>query len=121
MKIFGIGTDIVNIKRIEKILIKQKKFFINKIFTKKELNQLNLQSKSLASSIAKKFAAKEAFAKAFGTGFGKDLSFKDIEIFNKKSGQPYIQTNKKKFSKFKYKLSLSDDYPWAIAFAIIIK
>ena len=36
MKIFGIGTDIVNIKRIEKILIKQKKIFINKIFTKKE-------------------------------------------------------------------------------------
>jgi holo-[acyl-carrier protein] synthase len=121
MKIFGIGTDIINIKRVEKILIKQKKIFINKIFTKKELNQLNLQSKSLPSSIAKKFAAKEAFAKAFGTGFGKDLSFKDVEIFNKKSGQPYIKTNKKKFSKFKYKLSLSDDYPWAIAFAIIIK
>ena len=121
MKILGIGTDIVNVIRIEKILKKNKKNFLEKIFTNKEISLLKLKSKYIASTIAKKFAAKEAFAKAMGTGIGSSLSFRNIEVLSLKSGQPYLKLAGKNKIKVISKLSLSDDYPWAIAFVIILK
>ena len=121
MNILGIGTDIVNIKRVEKILKNNKKIFLEKIFTKEEIKSLKLKSTNLSSTISKRFAAKEAFAKAMGTGFGSKLSFKNIEILHYKSGQPYIKQSGKNKIKIFSKLSLSDDYPWALAFVIIFK
>ena len=90
MEIFGIGTDIVNTKRFNKIFNKYGNNFINKIFSKKEIIYCNSKNDSMAS-FSKRFAAKEAFSKAIGTGFGKGLSLKNIEIINNKSGKPSIR------------------------------
>jgi len=127
MNIFGIGTDIINIKRLEKSLKKNGKKLRNKIFTEKEI----LYCESKKNSIpyyAKRFAAKEAFVKALGTGFRKNITFKNIEISNDNFGKPSIKINgsvnnflKKKIKNKNYKiyLSLSDDLPWAQATVII--
>ena len=127
MKIFGIGTDIVNIKRINKILKRKGCTFKNKIFSKKEITYCD-KKKTPASFYAKRFAAKEAFSKALGTGINKDVSLKNIEVFNDLLGKPEIKLKgnldyilKKRMKKNKYKiyLSLSDDAPWAQATVII--
>lgn len=123
MNVIGLGTDIVNMNRVKKIYSKYGNQFINKILT--ETEKKTPQLKNIAS-IAKRFAAKEAISKAIGYGFSKGVHFKNIEIYNDKSGKPYAQLNGKaktilnKISK-KYNifLSLSDDKPWAVATALI--
>ena len=90
MNIFGIGTDIVNTKRIEKSIKMYGNKFKNKIFTKKEIRYCE-NKKNPAPFYAKRFAAKEAFTKALGTGIRKGISLKDIEIFNDTSGKPNIK------------------------------
>jgi len=126
MHIFGIGTDIVNIKRIEKSIKSNGEKFKKKIFSKNEINYCE-KKKNPFPFYAKRFAAKEALSKAIGTGIRKDIKFKNIEISNNKKGKPSIKlkgsTNlflKKKIKKkyFIY-LSLSDDMPWAQATVII--
>ena len=127
MKIFGIGTDIVNIKRIEQSLKKHKFTFKNKIFSKKEISYCE-KRKNPSSFYAKRFAAKEAFSKALGTGITKGVNFKDIEISNNPQGKPSIflkrdlaayLKKKVKYKKYDIHLSLSDDKPWAQATVII--
>ena len=127
MNIFGIGTDIVNIKRMDKSLKKYGLKFKNKVFSKNEIFYCENKNNPPAF-YAKRFAAKEAFAKALGTGIGKGISLKNIEIFNDKLGKPNIKLKgkidnlvKKKIKKSKYNiyLSLSDDKPWAQATVII--
>ena len=127
MKIFGIGTDIVNIKRMDNSLKKYGLHFKNKIFSKKEILYCE-KRKNSSSFYAKRFAAKEAFSKALGTGIKKGIYFKNIEIANDDLGKPSIILNgatasflKKKLKKKKYyvHLSLSDDRPWAQATVII--
>ena len=126
MTILGLGTDIVNIKRIEKILKKNKKNFIDKILHSKEKRG----KKITAEYLSKKFSAKEAFSKALGTGIGKEIQFNEIIIINKSNGKPTIQIEKKaekrvlkklKVNKAKYFISISDDYPFALATVIISK
>ena len=127
MKIFGIGTDIVNIKRLEKSLKKNNTNFKNRIFSKKEIQYCEKKKKS-SSYYAKRFAAKEALSKALGTGIRKGINFKDIEIINNNYGKPTIKLRgstanflKKKIKNKKYSiyLSLSDDTPWAQATVIV--
>ena len=81
MKIFGIGTDIVNIKRIEKSLKLHGSRFKNNIFSKNEINYCE-KKKNSAAFYAKRFAAKEALSKALGTGIRKGINFKHIEVIN---------------------------------------
>lgn len=127
MKILGIGTDIVNIKRVKKVLKSSKNQFKKKIFSKVEIDYCE-KKKNPSSFYAKRFAAKEALSKALGTGFKKGVSFKNIEVFNDVSGKPKIKLKgstlsylKKKIKNKKYSihLSLSDDEPWAQATVII--
>ena len=127
MKIFGIGTDIVNIKRIDKILKKKNSNFKNRIFSSREIIYCD-NKKNPSSCYAKRFAAKEAFTKALGTGINKGISLKNIEIFNDSLGKPKIKLRgrvsnflKRKIKKKKYNIyiSLSDDAPWAQATVII--
>ena len=89
MKIFGIGTDIVNIRRIEQSLKKHKFSFKNKIFSKKEISYCE-KRKNPGAFYAKRFAAKEAFTKALGTGIRKGVNLKNIEITNNVHGKPSI-------------------------------
>jgi|TARA_B100001964_G_scaffold101712_1_gene113709 holo-[acyl-carrier protein] synthase len=127
MKIFGIGTDIVNIKRMDHSLKKHGSSFKNKIFSKKEIYYCERKDDPTAF-YAKRFAAKEAFGKALGTGIRKGVNFKNIEISNNVHGKPFIFLKgslanlvKKKLKNKKYDihLSLSDDKPWAHATVII--
>jgi holo-[acyl-carrier protein] synthase len=127
MKIFGIGTDIVNISRLEKILKRRNHHFKNKIFTKNEIKYCEKKRNSV-SFYAKRFAAKEALCKALGTGIKAGFTFKNIEIVNDTSGKPHIVLKKTAIQFFKKKvksklydihLSLTDDKPWAQATVII--
>jgi len=127
MKIFGIGTDIVNIKRVHKSLRKNKAIFKNRIFSKREIVYCDKKNNP-STFYAKRFAAKEALSKALGTGIRKGINFKDIEILNDNFGKPSIKLKgstanflKKKIKSKKYSiyLSLSDDLPWAQATVII--
>jgi len=127
MKIYGIGTDIVNINRVKKSLKKKNNAFKKKIFSKNEVLYCDSKKKPL-SFYAKRFAAKEAMSKALGTGIRKGINFKDIEVKNDKFGKPFISLKgstdkylRKKIKKKNYKiyLSLSDDVPWAQATVII--
>ena len=127
MKIFGLGTDIVNIKRIEDLLAKHGIIFKNKIFSTSEIAYCE-KKKNCAPYYAKRYAAKEAFLKALGVGIGKGFVLKNIEISNDKSGKPLIKLKGRTLSLFKKKikskkyqidLSLSDDNPWAHATVII--
>lgn len=127
MKIFGIGTDIVNIKRIDQSLKRYGFNFKTRIFSKKEISYCEKKNNP-SSFYAKRFAAKEAFTKALGTGIRKGVSLKNIEISNNVHGKPFISLKgnlsnylKKKIKNKKYDihLSLSDDKPWAQATVII--
>ena len=125
MTIYGIGTDIVSIKRIKSSL--KKKNFIKRIFDEKEI----LKCKKLTkyhNCFAKRFAAKEAFSKALGMGISNGINFNEITVLNNKSGKPYInlkgETKKKIKQIFKQKkttisLSLSDERDYAVAFVTI--
>jgi holo-[acyl-carrier protein] synthase len=127
MTILGIGVDIIQNKRIEKLL-KDKKF-INRTFTKNEISF----SKKISNNknyFAKRFAAKESFAKAIGTGFRKNLNLRDIEVLNDKLGKPFfsksvkikkIINNNFKTKKYDLFLSISDEKDYSIAFTILQK
>ena len=127
MNIIGNGVDIIKNSRINSSL--KIKGFLNRIFTKKEIQQ-GKKLKNKINFYAKRFAAKEAFVKAIGTGFRSEINFIDIEIKNYKNGKPYILLSKKlknflqkkfKIQKYKVFLSLSDEKDYSIAFVVIDK
>tara|TARA_B100000401_G_C52428723_1_gene541692 strand:+ start:164 stop:550 length:387 start_codon:yes stop_codon:yes gene_type:complete len=127
MSIIGIGVDIVNNKRLKKLV--KNRSFIERVFTNHEKkSSINLKNK--INYFSKRFAAKEAFSKATGFGISKNLHFKDIEVKNNKRGKPAINLNKstilylkKKFKvkSFKTNLSISDEKNYSIAYVIIEK
>ena len=125
MKILGIGVDIVENKRIKKLI--KNKSFLNRTFGKKEIRISN-SFKNKTNYFAKRFAAKEAFVKALGTGFRDNINFKDISIRNNSYGKPEFVLKssiknklKKKFKikKYNFFLSISDEKKYSIAFAIL--
>ena len=127
MDIIGNGVDIIKNSRINNSI--KTKGFLNRIFTKKEIEQ-GKKLKNKINYYAKRFAAKEAFVKAIGTGFRSEINFIDIEIKNYKNGKPYILLSKKlknfikekfKIKKYKVFLSLSDEKDFSIAFVVIDK
>jgi holo-[acyl-carrier protein] synthase len=122
--IYGVGTDIINIERVEHILSKNRDGFVRRVLSDHE--QLLFANKGdSASYCAKRFAAKEAFAKALGTGIGKIVSFQDLTIRNNDSGKPYFIPSEKlrlyllgKNIKHAH-LSLSDEKFNAVAFVVL--
>ena len=121
--IIGIGTDIVNIERIERILEKYGEVFLQKNFHQLEIERYNsLVSGKQAAYLAKRFAAKEAFAKALGSGIGKMVAFRDIAVINNDAGMPQLLVSADKIpdvTNYNIQISLSDDYPFAVAFVVI--
>jgi len=90
-----IGIDLIEISRIERVIERWGDKFLERIFTEKELKKNNV--KSPIEEIAARFAGKEAVSKALGTGLqlmgskGKvGVSWKEIEIFNRDSGKPFV-------------------------------
>lgn len=133
--IIGTGSDLCDIRRIEKTLARHAERFENRVFTKGE--QAKAQSRkgsannSIASTYAKRFAAKEACGKALGTGVGAGggIFWRDIEVVNLPSGKPTLKLsgNAKKAldyitpkgMKADIQLTLADEYPIAQAYVII--
>lgn len=120
--IIGIGTDIVEIIRIQKAMDRNPNF-VNKLFTKNEIEYL--KSRNMRSEfVAGKFAAKEAVAKALGTGF-REFDFRDIEIDKTTLGKPIVilrgkaKKMDKRLGKYKIHLSISHSKENAIAYAVL--
>ena len=128
--IIGIGTDILDVRRISKILNKYDQSFINRIYGSNEIKILKNKSKCINLFLGKRFAAKEATWKAIGPNRGDGLVFKEIETLNDINGKPYLyfsgttknyikQREKSSKSKFNFNISISDEPPYVIAFVII--
>ena len=122
MSIYGIGTDIVDVKRIA---LKQKhKGFFERVFTQNEISYCLKQAND-EQHFAARFAAKEAYMKAMGSGWMAQADFKDIEVKRNENGAPYIQLHGKTLDFFnalnlkKILVSLSHTKRSAIAFVII--
>lgn len=86
----GIGLDIIEMERIEKMINNQPKFVIRILTDKERMTFDTLKKSRQVEFLAGRFAAKEAFSKAYGTGLGEELSFQDIEIEYDERGKPYI-------------------------------
>ena len=121
MEIYGIGTDIIEISRIEKA-INQTALFKKKVYTEKEIEHIE-KKKNPYASYAGRFAAKEAVSKAFGTGvYGFSLS--DIEILNDEMGKPYVMLYnaiKEKAQGLVIQISISHSREYAVSTVIIYK
>ena len=115
----GIGTDIVEIERIKKAILRQG--FNKKVYTM--IEQFLIEENGIQTA-ATGFAAKEAIAKAFGTGFSKFLP-RDIEILRKTSGQPFCMLHGKALDIATERdittihISLSHCKDYAIAYVIL--
>ena len=88
--IIGIGSDIIDIRRIERSLDRFGRRFIDRIFTPVEQRKSEARAQR-AASYAKRFAAKEACAKALGTGFRAGVFWRDMGVVNLASGKPTMQ------------------------------
>jgi holo-[acyl-carrier protein] synthase len=119
--IIGIGTDIIEIYRIEKA-INRTNNFIKKLFTNNEIEYFTLKGFS-SNTIAGNFAAKEAVSKALGTGF-RGFGLKDIEILRDSLGKPIVHLSDKIYelidiADFNIYVSISHSKESAIAYAVM--
>jgi len=125
MKIFGVGTDIIEVERI-KSAIKNNSGFLNRVYTKNEIDYCMVKNKGKYSSFAARFAAKEAVAKSLAEGVSKNISLNEIELKNTDTGAPYIELLGKtyRFSRQlkikEIKISVSATENFAVAYAIAI-
>ncbi|MBR4106689.1 MAG: holo-ACP synthase [Alphaproteobacteria bacterium] len=127
--IVGLGTDIVSIERIAKLLSRNETTFIEKICSANEKKYLQ-SCADITPKLAKLWAVKEAAVKALGTGFVEGITFKDIELKHNNLGRPEVELKGKALqilekltsnSSANILVSLSDDKPWAQAIVIIEK
>jgi holo-[acyl-carrier protein] synthase len=88
--ILGMGTDLVDVRRIERTIERFGERFLDRVFTVHERARSERRSRR-AESYAKRFAAKEACAKALGTGFRQGVFFRDLGVVNLLSGRPTMQ------------------------------
>jgi len=122
--IYGIGVDIVDISRIERVLDRWGDRFVRRVFTEAEIEYCSRRGRP-ASRYALRFAAKEAFAKALGSGFRDGLSFRQIEVINNTQGKPYLKLHGRCRELYTENgicgvfLSLSDDGPYAVAMVVL--
>ena len=87
--ILGLGTDLIDIRRIERALERFGDRFLERVFTSSERRRAERHA-NRAASYAKRYAAKEACAKALGTGFRQGVYWRDIGVVNLPSGQPTL-------------------------------
>ena len=124
--IIGIGTDIIDTRRIKKTITNFGNKFKKRCFLSSEIKKSEETINSV-NSYAKRYAAKEACAKALDTGLAKGIFWKDIEVINNKFGKPFIKLHNNALRKIKrltnknynIEVSLSDEKNYAIANVII--
>lgn len=131
--ILGVGSDMIDIRRVEKTLARFGSRFEQRVFTETERQKAARRgaagSRALASTYAKRFAAKEACSKALGTGLRQGVFWRDMGVTNLKTGQPTLTLSggaKQRLQQMlpegkqaRIDLTLSDDYPTAFAMVII--
>ncbi len=126
--IIGLGSDLADIRRVEKTLERYGTRFTNRIFT--EIARTRSERKpDAAASYAKRFAAKEACSKALGTGFRRGVFWRDMGVVNMRSGAPTMALTNGALDRLKeitpeghravIHVTLTDDHPYAQAFVII--
>lgn len=119
--IHGIGTDIIEVKRIEESIERFGQRFLDRIFSYDE-QAYCLHHRDAYRHFAGRFAAKEAIVKALGTGFRNGIGWLDIEIINDAQGKPIAQLStrlKEQFDSPRIHLSISHGRDYATAFAIL--
>jgi holo-[acyl-carrier protein] synthase len=128
--ILGLGSDICDIRRIEKSIERYGDRFLERIFTETErAKAMRRTEKIQAATFAKRFAAKEAASKALGTGFRKGVFFSDLGVVNLPSGQPTLKMTGGASRRLltitppgmlaQVALTMTDEYPYAYAQVII--
>lgn len=126
--IFGIGTDIISLKRLEKSLKRNGDKFAQRILSETELQEYQEATeknpKLAVTLLAKRFAAKEAISKALGTGMRKGIDFKQLAISHDVLGKPVVilSGNAKDWAAQnniqKVQITISDEKKYAVAFAV---
>lgn len=118
----GVGSDIIEIGRIQELIEEYGDKFLQKILTAKEIAHSS-KFKDPSAHLAGRFSAKEAISKALGTGFGEDLDFHDIEIINDEKGKPIVYLSEKanrRFQSPKLLLTISHCKSHAVAFVVLV-
>tara|TARA_Y100001934_G_scaffold84530_1_gene104949 strand:+ start:312 stop:731 length:420 start_codon:yes stop_codon:yes gene_type:complete len=126
--IIGVGSDLIDIRRVEKTLKRFPERFKNRIFTETERRKSDRRA-NRAASYAKRFAAKEACSKALGTGFRRGVFWRDLGVVNLKSGKPTMALTGGARARLEslipegmapqIDLTITDDFPLAQAVVII--
>jgi holo-[acyl-carrier protein] synthase len=126
--ILGIGSDLVDIRRIERTIARHGDRFLLRIFTETERAKAERRATRI-DTYAKRFAAKEACAKALGTGFRHGVFFRDMGVVNLPSGRPTLALTGGALARLnaitpdgceaRIDLSLTDEYPIAQAIVVI--
>jgi holo-[acyl-carrier protein] synthase len=126
--ILGIGSDLTDVRRIEKVIARHGERFIVRIFTEKERARAE-RKKNRVETYAKRFAAKEACAKALGTGMRGGVWWRDMGVVNLPSGRPTMQLTGGALKRLqamtpqgyeaKIDLTISDEGPMAQALVVI--
>jgi holo-[acyl-carrier protein] synthase len=109
----GIGIDIIEIDRVKAAVKQFQDKFLNKIFTKRELDYCTKKKALKYPELAARFAAKEAYSKAIGTGI-RGIHWKEIEVINNSDGKPRIYIKQKLKKKAMVSLSHSLKYATAV-------
>jgi holo-[acyl-carrier protein] synthase len=130
--IIGIGSDLIDIRRVAKVIERHGDRFLHRIFTDAERAKAERRAsneKMVVATYAKRFAAKEACSKALGTGIRCGVWWRDMGVVNLPSGQPSItltggalkrlETLAPAGMEARIDLSMTDDWPLAQAFVII--
>jgi holo-[acyl-carrier protein] synthase len=126
--ILGVGTDLLDIRRLERTLDRWGERFCQRVYTDLERSRCNGHVNRVAR-YAQRYAAKEACAKALGTGFRQGVAWRDIEVDNLRSGKPFMRLSGGAARRLEaltppglsptIELSLTDEYPFAHAIVVI--
>lgn len=126
--ILGIGNDLIDIRRVEKSIVRFGDRFLDRIFTDVEKTKSD-RRRNRAASYAKRFAAKEACSKALGTGFRQGVFWRDMGVVNMPGGKPTMRLTGGALSRLEamtpegmaaqIDLTITDDFPLAQAIVII--
>ena len=126
--IIGLGSDLIDIRRVEKSLERFGERFTHRVFTEIERAKSD-RRKERAASYAKRFAAKEACAKALGTGLSRGVYWRDMGVVNLPGGKPTFHLTNGAAARLEalmpsghrpvIHLTITDDFPLAQAFVII--
>jgi len=122
--IVGIGIDIVNIERIERVVARWGSLFLSRIYTDREISWCQ-QRPNPSECFAIRFAAKEAFLKAIGSGLRNGIQWTDIEVEKDPMGKPLLSLHRKAKEALETQriekafLTLSHDQPYAVAYVLL--